>query len=96
MNILDYLADKLSDLFLLFDNTTDKIASGAVGRINLMNDENLVTPDQYQDRLNVCSKCDDCVNEVCRLCGCPVKKKAMLKESKRGTCPNGLWEVLNN
>lgn len=96
IKFLDYLADKLSDVILLFDDTTDEFARGAVGRINLINEENHVTKEQYDKRIKTCMKCDDCKNDVCRLCGCPVHMKAKLKESKGGECPNDLWEKLNN
>lgn len=96
MNILDYLADKLSDLILLFDDSTDIVASGIVGQVRLLNDENHVTEEEYEERIKICNKCDDCVNETCRLCGCPIKHKAKLKESKGGECPNHFWKELNN
>ena len=95
-----------------FDSITDKAAdfivdticpevikakNGAIGLYNLSYEDNYVTQDQYRERLKKCNApCPHNKNETCQLCGCPVERKALLKESKKGVCPDNRWKKLNN
>lgn len=44
----------------------------------------------YENRLNICRKCDNLINGMCRVCGCFVEVRAAVKKNY---CPhqNKYW-----
>ena len=56
--------------------------------------EQKAAPDAYQERLGLCSQCDELMNGMCRLCGCYVELRA---GKARMACPHRppRWESLN-
>lgn len=38
----------------------------------------------YQIRLKLCSECSDCIEDLCRICGCFVRARAA---KKKAVCP---------
>ena len=40
---------------------------------------------EYERRLNICKKCDNLINGMCRICGCFVEMRAAVKKNY---CPD--------
>ncbi|MCD8095283.1 MAG: DUF6171 family protein [Ruminococcus sp.] len=47
--------------------------------------EKSCTTSEYSHRLSICGKCENLKNEMCALCGCYVKLRALKINSR---CPN--------
>ncbi|MGN0399724.1 MAG: DUF6171 family protein [Blautia sp.] len=43
-----------------------------------------VEDDKYKERLDVCRECDNLMNGMCRICGCFVEMRAVMKKN---SCP---------
>lgn len=41
--------------------------------------------EEYKNRLDICKKCDNLVNGMCKICGCFVEVRAAVKNNH---CPN--------
>ena len=42
----------------------------------------------YEERLHICTSCDDLVSGMCRNCGCFVELRAAMR---KGRCPYDRW-----
>lgn len=50
----------------------------------------LKVPDElYEERLSVCKDCDLLLEGMCRVCGCYVELRAVMKKN---ACPRHRWE----
>lgn len=41
--------------------------------------------DEYRKRLNICTKCENLINGMCKICGCFVEMRAAVKKNY---CPD--------
>lgn len=77
---------------------------GVFDIFNLLDKENLISHEDYIERLKICNPCHYRIKtdlglvvfNNCGLCGCFMIEKAQLKESKGGNCPDNRWKKLNN
>ena len=52
-----------------------------------------VEDDKYQERLDICRTCDHLMNGMCRVCGCFVEMRAVMKKN---SCPGipSRWKAI--
>ncbi len=52
--------------------------------IDALEDEKKVVKEEYERRLLICKECDELISGMCKVCGCYVELRAVLKNS---SCP---------
>jgi len=58
----------------------------------------LATPEQIQERMDICNKCQYYKDEACMLCGCRIVREKNYQNklaNKNASCPEGKWGPIN-
>lgn len=59
--------------------------------INNLDDDLKVSPQEYEQRLSYCKKCEFLIAGMCRKCGCYVEIRAVIKNKSCPNFDNKLW-----
>ncbi len=70
---------------LLKDMPEDAYFKNLYEYINSIDVDLKVDTSTYETRLQICKECDNLLSGMCRICGCFVELRAVMKKN---TCPN--------
>lgn len=75
---------------LLYDSPQAKYFTHLYEYINNLEDDIKVDDTEYDKRLNTCITCNDYLQGMCRVCGCFVELRAIIRENECAA-PNKKW-----